>query len=1031
MAILNIGQTDIDSDQIDTWIDGYNQFLTQWTSNSGKIAINKLGLVSGGFVLADPYTSYTPPTTGTSEGQLLTIRGCLRAYIDTGIQAWLDRATLLTNALLTYYYPTATIPSTPNPLWIPHWLVNVNAPFTARQFFLNQQITFSKGQAIFTEDQLIRVYTARALDATLDDTTSPASPITGTEYPIASIDYDWANGKATIKLEDSTFSGDALITYSTSTGETVEVGDKCEAYPVWRHLDDGEIACAADTLPWALDVYNLWYKITGDSKWKNAADSTEASIAAEYQVDNVVYWIKPGKIGETVLENGVTSYSERNPKEIYTNDSSGFINIVYAKSNGEALMGTWVGNGIAFTSDNYLELKLGSDSAAKVFMYLDEEQAYDVDKRWTAQMILNGAGLDEADMQTIDLRPSDFYKSSSIMWGKGYIDVGDGTAVASTNSSVTATDTIATVSNKSMQFKDIVLKRGMEGATEAQYLGWAQYIMIAGTDALLPFDISYHTQNNIYLVINDKNGNRWQYQLPKTASDGSFKTVHLTANMFSTTTSATLADLESGNYQSIFVDAIDTTSTIDIDYIGSMVTMPETAGYSEVSFGYNQEAALTVELAYIKPAPSNSPIPYVPYIAPFDMHLVDGKLSDLRGAPYTGYQAPWIFQEMQDMITNFAGDSSESLQDNLSFLEAAQDAYEDATGVRGFFAPVYWWNYRDDYDGHTPNTFGMSGPWGDVWGGFQYRTISDVARVLKNNPSNSDARDILADFYSAVNSVWQDDLSNFPNDFHVDDSTVETNEDDSNSFDTIKPTNNQNDPHMVALLLRSLAYADNASSIFTTAEQQIMINLVNKCLEYLQNTYVAISDSPFSTYDVEGTFSPDPADDTWYEYWGGDIISALTVFENQLASVANNADNESQKCGYVYIESAQSGDVKAFALINNSEYFGLQEGSPSIVTIDGACVNPSWRIIQNGNTIFTDAFELTLADNQKLIVSSYPGNQYARVYNPDGTYVDVSQYQDLTKTNFVLIPEGNSTIEFTISGDATPSVTFREGRLLV
>lgn len=135
---------------------------------------------------------------------------------------------------------------------------------------------------------------------------------------------------------------------------------------------------------------------------------------------------------------------------------------------------------------------------------------------------------------------------------------------------------------------------------------------------------------------------------------------------------------------------------------------------------------------------------------------------------------------------------------------------------------------------------------------------------------------------------------------------------------------------------------------------------------------------------------------------------------------------------YVYQESSRPSNEKVMSLNNKSQYFGLQSGSPSIITVKGPCsVNPTWTVVQKGNVIATDGFVLTLTDNQKLVVSSYPEDQYARLYNPDGSYVDVSQLQDYTKTNFVQIPEGESTVLFYLDTDSDVNITFKEERLLV
>ncbi|OIL58324.1 hypothetical protein ATX23_09320 [Oenococcus oeni] len=117
---------------------------------------------------------------------------------------------------------------------------------------------------------------------------------------------------------------------------------------------------------------------------------------------------------------------------------------------------------------------------------------------------------------------------------------------------------------------------------------------------------------------------------------------------------------------------------------------------------------------------------------------------------------------------------------------------------------------------------------------------------------------------------------------------------------------------------------------------------------------------------------------------------------------------------------------------NDSEYNGLQSGSPALIEIDGPCtINPSWKVVQDGITVASDGFLLTLSSNQRLLISSYPNDQYARIYNPDNSYSDVSQYQDFTKTNYVLIPEGDSTIVFYVDQTAGVQFTFKEERMLV
>ena len=54
------------------------------------------------------------------------------------------------------------------------------------------------------------------------------------------------------------------------------------------------------------------------------------------------------------------------------------------------------------------------------------------------------------------------------------------------------------------------------------------------------------------------------------------------------------------------------------------------------------------------------------------------------------------------------------------------------------------------------------------------------------------------------------------------------------------------------------------------------------------------------------------------------------------------------KYGFVFIESNVTGREKAITLDNNSEYYGVQSGSPSLVTITGRCA----RILKIRTALF-------------------------------------------------------------------------------
>ena len=114
---------------------------------------------------------------------------------------------------------------------------------------------------------------------------------------------------------------------------------------------------------------------------------------------------------------------------------------------------------------------------------------------------------------------------------------------------------------------------------------------------------------------------------------------------------------------------------------------------------------------------------------------------------------------------------------------------------------------------------------------------------------------------------------------------------------------------------------------------------------------------------------------------------------------------------YVY-ESDYNGKSGVFSVFNNSKYIGTAKGSPVEVTVHGPCVNPYWEILDGSKILQSDGFLITVPEGYRLVVSSIVQNQRAKLIAPDGTTSDVYQQQDLSRSNFIMIPEGYSTLAF-------------------
>ena len=131
---------------------------------------------------------------------------------------------------------------------------------------------------------------------------------------------------------------------------------------------------------------------------------------------------------------------------------------------------------------------------------------------------------------------------------------------------------------------------------------------------------------------------------------------------------------------------------------------------------------------------------------------------------------------------------------------------------------------------------------------------------------------------------------------------------------------------------------------------------------------------------------------------------------------------------FVY-ESDYNGKSGVFQIENKSVYIGSAKGSPVEITVHGPCTNPYWEILDGSKVLQSDGYNIDVPDGYKLVVSSVVQKQRVKLIAPDGTISDVYQQQDLSKSNFVTIPEGRVTLAFHNVGDV--SFNYREEYITV
>lgn len=104
--------------------------------------------------------------------------------------------------------------------------------------------------------------------------------------------------------------------------------------------------------------------------------------------------------------------------------------------------------------------------------------------------------------------------------------------------------------------------------------------------------------------------------------------------------------------------------------------------------------------------------------------------------------------------------------------------------------------------------------------------------------------------------------------------------------------------------------------------------------------------------------------------------------------------------------------TNTFNISNDSIYLTTEADrmSPVVVHIRGYCKNPYWEVFQNSQLVASDGFSMTVTEGYELRVSSLFQDQHALLVSPDGVESSVYQQQDKTRSNFVHVPSGRSTI---------------------
>lgn len=835
---MKIIPSTININRVADWVNSYFDWFMFNTKTIDPLMMNRNKyLIRASYHKEEGRNGYVPPESGSSESQFLTLLGFLYMFKATRDLKWLDVSKKIADACLKIMYNNKSIPTTDfdeDYLFIPNWLFNADVvSFTGEKYYVDKKVTFANGVGTFTSAYTARkIFSARTLESTLlwD---SPYSTIIGKDYLVAS--YTANDKNFTVTLEDTTFNGDLLVVYSDMGGDTIVPGECFEAYPMWRKLQDEEVACAIDSLWWSYECWKLLYEFTGETKYYNLYQNELKVIEYVCSIPNANDYL--GVAFDTTNPfsiSGSFQYNERTVAPTFSRDSnSGCIVIDVPQGTGKIDIGKGGINEV-ISKDRYYKLKISTGVATKMKIIMTDSIEYNDDRRWYHQVKTSGNNtLDEFTM-----KQSDFIQDKYI-----FFDLEIKTIEEDTFHGDSSTVTLTKVFDDNNEaVRRVDFDKVVEG-------GWCQYLPnVSATYDSLPLMI-YRGGKGISIRIKDANGWLWYRLLNEHTSFTSeiYDFTGFILSNYQTNTGTPPASLTAPVSQILF-ESVDSASWIELKRIGDITKcqMPQGITLQSMIIEFDEPSAQKVKIRYLRPVPVEG-YSYVPWVAPFSLNTINNSISDWRGTPYVGYQCPWIWQEYN---------KPEGAAQVLDFIQKSQDAYEKITNTSlRFFTQVFVWDRWDcrnygsinefTWDGPDPNTF---------WGGYQYRALETVAKTLYNDSTLTVAKTIIEDFLNSLLTVWTNTSQQIPTGFNKDGSITQGQE-----------------PHDVALLLRAAIYAYESG----VCNEALCLNVIDKCMNNLNYCYAKTSKlTDFNSLSTKGTWF---AWNMWYGYWGGEIMRTLAV----------------------------------------------------------------------------------------------------------------------------------------------------------
>ena len=255
---------------------------------------------------------------------------------------------------------------------------------------------------------------------------------------------------------------------------------------------------------------------------------------------------------------------------------------------------------------------------------------------------------------------------------------------------------------------------------------------------------------------------------------------------------------------------------------------------------------------------------YTPGVIPFSNIYSEGtdQIGAWHGMPYPGYQYPMMY-----VIHKHPENYAWWFQNQLQFLLDSQSAYAAKVGQMGPGCAAYIWNRWDNYKYGEPDTW-VNYHWGDghPWAGYQPRAYNAAARTWYEMKIRGQAVPIELQKYVENWAVWLMDFArrfggHTPNDFPSGDVPAVWVDDDFTA-------------HMCALWLAGSSFA-----LLSGCEVPGLEALLDYAVKELHEGYTVTS-TPNA--GINGAWSPAPREGTdngmAFGFYTGEIFRGLAIY---------------------------------------------------------------------------------------------------------------------------------------------------------